>query len=639
MRFVAVALSFLTLASTAFAEVTGVAITSRSVVAGGQAFGNVGAYERVIARINFALDPAHARNKAIADLDLAPRGPDKRVHFSADLYVLQPIDRAKGNGALLFEIANRGRKGLLGMFNRAPAANQPMNAADFGDGFLLREGYTLVWVGWQHDVAAPLLTIDAPRADLKGQPGQVRISFIVNAPAAETTPADLPNYRPADPRDAAATLTVRNRYWETATPIARERWTFAPSGDRPRVRLEGGFEPGRVYELTYRSLDAVVAGVGLAAIRDAASAFLSREDLPVRGQTAYVFGSSQSGRFLRQFLVDGFNVDERDRRVFNAVWPHIAGAGLGSFNERLAMPGYSSFPATRFPYSDQEQSAPDGKRGGILAGYRPEHLPKVFYTNTPVEYWGQGRAAALTHTSLDGATDLTLPDNVRSYLLAGTQHGEAAFPPTGGGAQALPNPMPQRNVMRALLTALHRWAAADTRPPDSRHPRLADGTLVKVADVRFPALNGVPDPRTIEAPGRIVDGRFSPLPFLVPQVDADGNDLAGIRVPELAVPLATTTGWNFRSERQGNPSTILALAGSYLPFPKTRAEREARRDPRRSIAERYGNRDDYLRKIRTAADALVKGGYLLADDVPDVLDRASRHWEFAQTPPPASGTR
>jgi hypothetical protein len=667
MRLVAAFSVILTLASTAFAEVTGVSMTSRSVVAGGQAFGNVGAYERVIARINFALDPAHARNKAIADLELAPRGPDKRVHFSADLYVLQPVDRTKGNGALLFEIANRGRKGLLGMFNRAPGANQPLNPADFGDGFLMREGYTLVWVGWQLDVAAPLLTMDAPRADLKGQPGQVRISFIVNAPAPETTPADLPNYRPADLREPAATLTVRNRYWESPTPIARERWTFGAAGDRPRVRLDGGFEPGRVYELTYRSLDASVAGVGLAAIRDAASAFLYRDDLPVRGRTAYVFGSSQSGRFLRQFLVDGFNVDERDRRVFHAVWPHIAGAGLGSFNERFAMPGYSSFPATRFPYTDLpassllldaparavvenaarpggnnvattteqkrvpqvEQSSPDGRRGGILAGYRPEHLPKVFYTNTPVEYWGQGRAAALTHTTIDGTMDLTLPDNVRSYLLAGTQHGEGAFPPTAGSGQALGNPTPQRSVMRALLTAMHRWVTSDVRPPDSRYPRLADGTLVKASEVRFPALPGVADPRTIEGPGQMVDGRVSPLPFLVPQVDADGNDLAGIRVPDLAVPLATTTGWNFRSERVGNPSTILALAGSYLPLPRTRAEREARKDPRRAIAERHNDRDDYLRKIRAAADALVKGGYLLADDMSDVLDRASRHWEYA----------
>jgi hypothetical protein len=639
MRLIAALLMLVLGAASAFAEVTGVTITSRSVVAGGQAFGTTGAYEKIVARIDFALDPAHPRNKAIVDLDLAPRGPDKRVHFSADLFVLQPVDRAKGNGALLFEISNRGNKGMLGMFNRARGSSNPEAAADFGDGYLMKEGYTLVWVGWQFDVAPPLLRVDAPRADLKGQPGEVRLGFIVNAPG-PATPAGLPNYRPADPRAAEATLSVRDRHWQQPTPIARDKWQFTPPGDRAQVQLQldGGFEPGRLYELAYRSLDAAVAGVGFAAIRDAASAFLSREDLPVRGRTAYVFGISQSGRFLRQFLSDGFNVDERDRRVFHAVWPHIAGAGLGSFNERFAMPGYSAFPATRFPFTDREQPGPRGQRGGILAGYRPEHQPKVIYTNTPVEYWGQGRAAALTHTSFDGSADLALPDNVRMYLLAGTQHGEAAMPPTAGQGQELGNPMPQRNVMRALLRAMHKWVTTDARPPESRIPRLSDRTLVKAADVRFPTVPGVSNPRTIEGPGLVVDGRNIMLPFLVPQVDADGNDLAGIRVPEQAVPLATTTGWNFRSERIGNPSTVLALAGSYIPFAKTRTEREARQDPRRAIEERYSSRANYLGRIRAAADELVKDGYLLKEDLDDVMERATAHWEYATTQPATATT-
>jgi hypothetical protein len=623
------------------AEVTRVAISSRTVVANGQSFGNTGPYEKLIGRIEFALDPAHPRNKAIVDLDLAPRGPDKRVHFSADLFVLQPVDRSKGNGVLLFEIANRGNKGLLQRFNRfdrAPgggnaqaareAARNPTAAEDFGDGFLLSEGYTLVWVGWQFDVAAPLLTIDAPRADLKGQASIAAITFILNDRATEASPADLPGYAPADRRDPTATLTVRNRYWESPQTISRERWSFVSIADRPRIRLEGGFEPGRVYELRYRSSDPRVAGAGLAAIRDAAAAFRYGQDMPVSGKAAYVFGVSQSGRFLRQFLADGFNLDERDRRVFDAVWPHIAGAGLGSFNERFAMPGYSSFSATRFPFSDSEQTGPDGRRAGILSPYTPEQRPKIFYTNTPVEYWGQGRAAALTHTTLDGASDLALPDNVRMYLLSSTQHGEAAFPPARGGGQELPNPMPQRAVMRALLRALHKWTAAATLPPDSRYPKLADGTLVKAGDVRFPVLPRVGDPRTIEEPGLLIKGTKVSLPFLVPQVDADGNDLAGIRVPEVAVPLATATGWTFRSDRIGNPTTILALTGSYIPLPRTRAEREASKDPRRSIEERYRGRDDYLQRIRASAVALIKGGYLLQEDLEDVVQRAARHWDW-----------
>ena len=250
--------------------------------------------------------------------------------------------------------------------------------------------------------------------------------------------------------------------------------------------------------------------------------------------------------------------------------------------------------------------------------------PKVLYTNTPVEYWGQGRAAALTHTSLDGTRDLTLPDNVRSYLLAGTQHGEAALPPAPGQGQQLPNPMPQGDVMRALLRAAHRWASGGAPAPPSVHPTLRNATLVKPDRLAFPVLHGVADPRTIEGPA-------PPLPFLVPQVDADGNDLAGIRVPEVSVPLATITGWNFRGERLGNAKTIVALMGSYIPFARTRAEREGNRDPRLSIEERYMGKDDYLARIRSAALALVKSGFMLEEDVESATQRAARHWDWVAT--------
>jgi hypothetical protein len=432
-----------------------------------------------------------------------------------------------------------------------------------------------------------------------------------------------------------------------------------------RIELDDGFEPGRVYEVDYAATGARVAGVGLAAIRDAASAFRYRTDVPIRGRSAYVFGISQSGRFLRQFLHDGFNADERDRRVFDLVWPHIAGAGQGSFNERFAMPGYSSFPATRLPFTDLAQTGPDGRKDGILAGYRSEQMPKVIYTNSSVEYWGQGRAAALTHTTIDGTGDATVPDNVRMYLLSGTQHGEAAFPPVAGRGVALPNPTPQGNVMRALLRAAHDWVTSGTRPPESRYPQLKNQTLVplnafRVLPTLYPSFsqsgqNGLVNllqPTAIEGPGHLVSGRFSALPFLVPQVDEDGNEIAGIRVPEVTVPLATTTGWNFRHDRP--PPAIYPLLGSYLPFARTKAERDGpsfvillpegtkreitnpRHDPRLSIEERYRDQDDYLRRIRVAADALVKERFLLADDVEDVVARAKRHWEYATTAKPVN---
>jgi hypothetical protein len=616
------------LASTsARGEVTKVTIANRTVVAEGQAFGQVGPYEKLTGTIEFALDPKDRHNSPIVDLQHAARAADGRVHFSADLYVLQPVDAQKGNGALLFEIANRGRKGLLSRFNRGAGASQdPTAAADFGDGFLMKEGYTLVWVGWQFDVQPPFVRIAAPAANVEGR---VRYAFIVDEKQTEASPGDLPAYLPVDVNDRTAALTVRDRFWDAPSLLPRDRWRLSTQSSRVRITLDEGFVPGRLYEVDYPATGAKVAGVGMAAIRDAASAFRYRTDLPIRGRSTYIFGASQSGRFLRQFLHNGFNVDEKDRRAFDLVWPHIAGAGQGSFNERFAAPGYNTFSATRFPFTDAEQTGPDGKRDGILAAYRGDRAPKVIYTNTSVEYWGLGRSAALTHMTLDATRDAAVPENVRIYHLAGTQHGEAAFPPTRGTGEALSNPMPQGNVMRALLRASHQWVTSGTRPPDSRHPALRDQSLVSLKAIGFPAIPGVSDPRTIEGPGRMDKGHFTALPFLVPRVDADGNEVAGIRVPELAVPLATTTGWNFRAERVGNPTTLYALLGSYVPFARTKAERKARRDPRLSIEERYRDRDDYLQRIQTAAAALVKDRFLLQEDVDDVVQRATRHWAFA----------
>jgi hypothetical protein len=560
------------------------------------------------------------------------------VHFTSDFYVLRPVDAAKGNGVLLFEVANRGNKLMFGYFQGIRGRNDPQSAADFGDGFLMRDGYTLVWVGWQFDVASPGLRVEAPPADLPPGYDPIRISFIVDAATPEASPGDWPRYQPLDPADTASVLTVRDKWWDRPTPIARTSWRFVPSTGRPRLALDSGFEPGRIYEVTYRAGDAVVAGVGLAALRDAASAFQHRDDLGIRGRSAYIFGASQSGRLLRQFLHDGFNVDERNRKVFEMAWPHIAGAGLGSFNERFAMPGYSSFPATRFPYKYSEEAGPSGRRDGLLSAYSASQAPKIVSTNTAVEYWGQGRSAAMTHTSLDGRQDVTIPDNVRIYLLAGTQHGEAAFPPTAGNGQQLPNPTPQVAVMHALMRGAHAWVTRQVAPPDNRVPRLRDGTLVPVNRLRFPAIPGIADPKTIEGPGSLVENRFIPAPFLVPQVDGDGNDLGGIRVPELSVPLATTTGWNFRAQRVGNPQTIYSLLGSYIPFQSSRAEREAAGDPRRSIEERYPSRAAYLARIRAAAVDLINGRYLLDEDLDGVLARANAHWDFAHRTVSTSST-
>lgn len=636
-----------------WAEVTKVILTSRGIVAEGQAFGATGRYERLDGHIEFALDPADPHNRGIADLQYAPRAADGRVHFTSSLVVVRPADPSKANGVLFFDLANRGVMTMINRFNRGRTTPDVLAAENFGDGLLMRDGYTIVGVGWELDVPAPLLRIDAPVATLP--PGTevapVRVDIMVNTTVDETFLIDDPSgrppviYPPADPESASDVLTVRDRYFDVGSVVPRDRWHFVahPSG-LPRIRVADGLAPGRYYRLTYRPSRPQVAGVGFAAIRDAAAAFRYRVDLPIHGQSAYAFGVSQTGRFLRAFLYEGFNVDEHDRRVFDAVWSHVAGAARGSFNERFATPTTGAvFTPTVFPFADAQEADTDGTRDGLQTRYRPEQRPKVFYTNTPVEYWGGGRAAALTHTSVDGKRDLVLPDNVRSYLLSGTMHGVGPFPPertrSGGrgsvrhGGRELNNPTPQHNVMRALLRALHRWTSEGVAPPASRYPRLSDGTLVPSRDVRFPTIGVGPDPRTITGPARVMDGQVRPLPHLVPQVDEDGLDCGGIRDPEVAVPLATTTGWNFRAEVVGNSRDIYQLLGSYFPFAATRAVRHAAGDRRPSIEERYRNREDYLERVRAAATDLIRERLMLLDDLEPVLARAAQHWAFATGQP------
>jgi hypothetical protein len=391
--------------------------------------------------------------------------------------------------------------------------------------------------------------------------------------------------------------------------------------------MPGGFEPGRTYEVSFHASRAPVAGLGLVALRDVTSwlKYPSATGTAAAVRHAIAFGSSQSGRFLRTFLFDGFNADERDRLVFDGVMAHIAGAGRLSLNLRGATPNaLGMYEATLFPYADQALRDPiSGRVDGLLDNDRARrHQPKVMYTNSAVEYWGGGRAAALVHTTPDGKKDLTLPANVRAYFLAGAQHSPGRFPPRVIQGQQPENPLEYWWTMRALLVAMDRWVREDVAPPASQHPRLADGTLVPAASVAFPKIPGVRSPYAILA-GR--QGHV-PVPFFVSQVDGDGNERSGIRVPELAVPLATYTGWNFRATATGGTGQLVNLAGSFLRFPATRAEREKAGDPRPSIEERYPSREAYMRKVEQAADDLVGGGYLLSEDVVTVVARAAQQW-------------
>jgi hypothetical protein len=577
-------------------------------------------YEKIVGVAHFAVDPRDPRNAVIADLDKAPVNAAGNVEFAADLYILRPVDAATSNGIAFIDVLNRGRKIILNGFNRG-AVNDPMTDADLGDAFLMHQGYTLVWVGWQFDVRRQggMLGLDVPAA--RGLAGLVRAEFTPNTRTTQQTVTDLEGYRPANPDAADTTLTVRSGPFGTPAPIPHGQFTLKEN----TLTVPGGFEPGKTYELAYHPEAMPIAGLGMAAFRDVTAWIKHAPDAPAGTPRAIAFGSSQSGRFLRTFLYYGFNTDEQGGQVLDGVMVHIAGAARLSLNERGATPNaLSMFVATAFPFATVATRDPlSGKREGLLDNDRArQNQPKVFFTNTAVEYWGGGRSAALIHTTPDATTDLPMPDNTRVYFLTGAQHSPAKFPTHVGQGQQPDNPVEYWWTLRALLVGMTRWVKEGTPPPVSQYPHLADGTLVPVAKIAFPVLAGV------QAPGIVPPARHGgkALPFFVPQVDADGNERSGIRSAEIRVPVATYTGWNFRNPSIGGTDQLVSLLGSAIPFSKTKAEREAAHDPRPSLAERYASREAYVASAQAIADALVKGGYLLADDVSQVMARIDAQW-------------
>jgi hypothetical protein len=643
--------------------VTAFEIATRVPVLDGRPFGAAGAYEKLAGTLRFAADPAAPVNRAIADLDRAERNAAGRVEFWADFYVLKPVDMARGNGALLLDSPNRGRKVALGMLNSAARANDPVTAADFGNGFLMRHGFTVAWVGWQQDVPRQdnMMSLGGPR--VRGVSGRVRCEFRPNV-ATEVLPLADRYHIPhpvADVDDPEAALTVREHAGAPAVAIPRARWRFP---DPAHVRLEGGFAPGHLYDCYYRAGDPPVAGLAFLAFRDSAAflRFGAAPGNPCAGglARAYAFGVSQSGRFLRHLLHLALNEDEAGRDVFDVVIPHVAGARRGEFNLRFGQPSLNAYHSvgSLFPFTDGEQLDPvTGQRGALLgrltgAGRRP----KVVTINTAAEYWrGDG---SLVHTDVEARADAPEAPGTRFYLLAGAQHTPSlTIPParedanTGGRALQRFDVLDYAPLLRACLVAVDRWARDGVEPPPSAVPRVADGTAVPhetTAGV-FRAIPGVRFPDRIERPVRldfgpdVERGVASELPpkvgapyaTVVSAVDADGNDRAGLRGPELLVPLATLTGWNLRHPDQGAPGDLIAMQGSTLPFPRTAEERAQRGDPRASIAERYASRAAYLQQVRDAATGLVAHRHLLDEDVDAVVERAGRLWDWIQAGAPA----
>ena len=647
------------------ARVTRVEITSRTDVLDGKTFGESGAYERITGRVYFAVAVGNIHNKGIVDLGNAVNLQNGEVEFSADFVAVRPKDVSKGNGTLLLENPNRGRPRILSLVD---GGDEDL-AKSAGDGWLLRNGFTVVSLGWQWDAAVPgALRLYAPIAKDHGKTitGLLRGDVMLAAKAEEIPLGHLitgiiggseyPVGQPDDPRN---TLTVRDTREGKRKVIPRSEWQFAATVDgkltpnNRSIHLNGGFEPGRIYEYVYVVADPVVAGLGFAVMRDFASYVKHTADNVTPATRVIGEGISQNGRFLRDFLYQGFNADEDGRMALDGVLSHVAGAGRGNFNYRFAQPSRDAqptssifFPTDIFPFTDEpEVDLLTKEKGGLLDRAELERVvPKIFFSNTSYEYWG--RAASLIHTSADAKRDATIGPDVRIYYFTGLQHFSGPFPPARGEAslfgQNPQSPLPVRFFWRAMIANMDAWVRRGTVPPASSYPTIAAHTLVPVDKLAFPRIPGAELPSEANTAYRMDfgpkwgDGILlvqptqvgRPFPVLVPQVDADGNEIGGVHLPEILVPLATYTGWNLRDPSIGAPTQRVAFEGSYLPFPKDADARERSGDPRKSVTERYRDREAYLERFTRATDELIEQRWILQEDRAALLQRGGEEWDL-----------
>lgn len=595
-------------------------------------------HERVIARVHYAVDPALPANRAIADLAFAPRNAGGKVEFAGDLLLFLPKASRPARGTVFLEVVNRGRDQSLALMSGARQSSLAPENWSLGDRFLLEQGFTVAFLGWQFDVVPGAgLALATPSAAVTGV---VRES-VVTVSAGRPNQALGLTYCASDPSQADATLTFRSTIDGPAQVLPRVSWQFAPGGCAVRRQL--GFEAG-LHEVIYQAAGSPVAGLGLAAVRDFAwylkhgGGDTALRDRPEIMRRVIGFGYSQSGRFLRELVRDGFNQDEQGRAAFDGLMIASAGAGGGSFNHRFASPGQAGNsvlsilrPVDLPPFTD----------AGLLANARAaDVVPRIFYTFSSTEYWA--RAGSLTHTTEDGTADAPLAQTSRLYFLAGTPHAGGPLPPTAQQTVHALNFAEQRWVMRALLVDLDQWVSSGTEPPASRYPTVTRGELVPRDAVRFPNIPSLPFPGYMPGVWRMDYGPTyaatrvitmeppalgTPYTVLVPQVNADGNDAGGIRLPEVEVPLGTHTGWNVSTFPLSGLRYLAGLVGSFQPLARTRAERERLGDSRRSIDERYRSRQDYLEQVRRAAERLVRERFLLPADVQGVAQRAAQTWD------------
>ena len=637
-------------------SVIGLEVIRSEMFADGTSFGDVGAYRRIEGIARYAVDPEHAANAGITDLELAERTADGRVLFDGDISMLVPADLANASGALMVEVPNRGNRIAPRSFNQAPFDLTPTDEINMGDGFLMHQGWCIAWVGWQWDMPACIerLGLRAPQVPpgqrgtathmhLRIQPDRLTDSYTLT----DHHVGAIGNHAPIPPIDAddpQAQLLVREHLRDEGDRIDRDRWRFATDDNDniERVALDGGFEPGRIYDLLYTPRDCPVAGAGLLAVRDFASFARHDASSPIAGAVTHTIGQgiSQCGRFLRTLMFLGLNVDECGRQVFDGILAHIAGGRRGEFNQRYGQPSVQPTPSFGhlFPFADEPQINPQtGEQAGLLDKLRERGvMPKVMYTDTSSEYWRGD--AGLAHTRLADNSDADLPGDVRRYLFASTQHGPGLLPYAdrsifGSHGSNLFNAVDYRPLFRAALENLRRWVMDDISPPDSVFPRRDDGTGMTRAEVidRLTGIDGLSLPKLdrlpwmcpLELGPRSVDGIGSfparltgqNYPSVVAAVDSAGNEIGGVRMPDVEVPVATHTGFNPRHMDSGGAGQILEYVGSTLPLG--------------DLEQRYKNKDDYLQLVRAAAQELVDGRLVLEQDIELCIAIASERYDAA----------
>jgi hypothetical protein len=600
----------------------------------GRTFGAVGTYDRIIARATVAVAPDDPNNSIIVDIERAPRNAQGLVEATSDVEILRPTTPSNGNRTLLYDVLNRGRKLGLTILNDLGIVNDLVKASDGGNGFLMNRGYTLVWSGWQGDLGPASGPLMFSPPTVPAVTGRAREEFIfdhMENPASGTL-----SYPAADLDPAHTKLTVREREADSRVTPADLSFRF-DSPDRVAITRPAGFDAGAIYELIYQAKDPKVMGLGFAATRDIVS-FLRNAPADATGVPNVLggqidrtigFGVSQSGRFLHDFLYLGFNTDEDGRRVFDGLIPHIAGGKRTFVNYRFGQPGRhpqqhaeTVFPGGEFPFTYPIiTDALTGRTDGLLARcLKATNCPKIFHVDTELEFY-QSRASLIA-TDTKGEA-LTMPDNVRLFLLSNLQHFALANAKSDSTkACAFPtNPLNAGPPLRALLVALDAWIKSATPPPASRFPSRSDDTLVPPVPeaVGFPHIPGVEYTGLVTKPTVINSDAMPPVkgaayPVFVPKTDSDGRDVAGIRLPTLEAPIATHTGWNLRKAGYAQ-GELCDLNGSVLPFAATQDERLKNNDSRLSLAERYPQEGDRVSAIALAAKQLVQDRLLLEDDV------------------------